>query len=219
MRVRLTFTEELLGTASANPKIYEEFLGSKCADKEKVKAEMESLGTEDLVEKTMTVFHRKDGVPILYDYQIRGFIKEALGVVVEFTPLTIGGKKTTVKDPKTGESEDVVKGGSRISKNTYKRFVDNYIFVTPREIGIQIPDGRTMGTCSRPLRADTLQGPRVALAHSETAPVGTVIEFAVVCTQPKLEQLVIDALNYGALKGIGQWRNSGKGRFVWEEVK
>lgn len=25
-------------------------------------------------------------------------------------------------------------------------------------------------------------------------------------------------LDYGMLRGLGQWRNSGKGRFTWEEI-
>ena len=31
--------------------------------------------------------------------------------------------------------------------------------------------------------------------------------------------LAYELLDYGAMRGIGQWRNSGKGRFVWEEIK
>jgi hypothetical protein len=25
-------------------------------------------------------------------------------------------------------------------------------------------------------------------------------------------------LDYGELRGLGQWRNSGKGKFKWEEI-
>ena len=32
------------------------------------------------------------------------------------------------------------------------------------------------------------------------------------------EALVREWLDYGAYSGIGQWRNSGKGRFTWEEI-
>lgn len=37
------------------------------------------------------------------------------------------------------------------------------------------------------------------------------------CTDGDLD-LVREWLDYGALKGMGQWRNSGRGRFVWEEI-
>lgn len=200
MKVRLKFTDEVLGTASANPELYEEFIGGKCSDKDKVKEELEALDTEELVEKSMTVFSRgENGVPILWDYQIRGFIKEMIGIQVEFGGLEVGKAK--------------------LSKWTYKRFVDNFIFVTPRAIPLELPAGKEIGTCSRPLRASTQKGDRIALAHSETAPEGTCIEFEVTCMNPKLEELVVKALNYGIHKGIGQWRNSGKGRFTWVEVK
>lgn len=29
----------------------------------------------------------------------------------------------------------------------------------------------------------------------------------------------MERLDYGELRGIGQWRNSGKGRFTYEELK
>ena len=32
------------------------------------------------------------------------------------------------------------------------------------------------------------------------------------------EKLVREWLDYGKLRGLGQWRNSGKGRFEWKEV-
>jgi hypothetical protein len=80
---------------------------------------------------------------------------------------------------------------------------------------LTLPDGQTIGECSRPLRADTMRGERVALAHSETCPVGTICEFEVVCLLPALEPLVVLCLDYGKLSGLGQWRNSGKGRFNW----
>jgi hypothetical protein len=31
-------------------------------------------------------------------------------------------------------------------------------------------------------------------------------------------KLVREWLDYGRLRGIGQWRNSGRGRFTWEEI-
>jgi hypothetical protein len=30
--------------------------------------------------------------------------------------------------------------------------------------------------------------------------------------------LIREWLDYGELHGLGQWRNSGKGSFVWEEL-
>ena len=32
------------------------------------------------------------------------------------------------------------------------------------------------------------------------------------------EKLVREWLDFGCFNGLGQWRNSGKGRFTWEEL-
>ena len=79
--------------------------------------------------------------------------------------------------------------------------------------------GGEMGTCQRPLRASTAQGERIALANSETIPAGSSIEFKVICLSDSYKKAVIEWLDYGSFKGLGQWRNSGKGRFTYEIVE
>lgn len=69
-----------------------------------------------------------------------------------------------------------------------------------------------------PLRAETAQGPRVALAHSETCPAGSWIEMDILTRQDDLMKYVPEWLNSGMFSGISQWRNAGKGRFVWEQL-
>ena len=76
-----------------------------------------------------------------------------------------------------------------------------------------------MGECQRPLRAQTAQGERVALAFSDEAPAGTFVEFEIENLGGAQEGAIVEWLDYGKLRGIGQWRNSGKGRFEWEEIK
>lgn len=79
-------------------------------------------------------------------------------------------------------------------------------------------EGAECGRCERPLRASSASGERVALAASETVPAGTVLEFSILVMNPKDAETVREWLDYGALRGLFQWRNSGKGRFEWEEV-
>ena len=197
MKVRIKLIEEMLGTASANPELHREFIASKSADADKLKEEMESLPAEDLIEKSLTVFHRDTtGMPIIYDYQIKGFIKEATGALIEIA------------------DKEIKVGKTKLSKFTHKRIVDNYIFVAPRIIRL----APVSGVCTRPLRAETMRGERVALASSETVPAGTEFEIEIQTLSDTLVDLVKKCLDYGALKGIGQWRNSGKGRFVWKQV-
>lgn len=45
-----------------------------------------------------------------------------------------------------------------------------------------------------------------------------MIEFGVICKNDGLITAVREWLDYGILRGIGQWRNSGMGRFTWEEI-
>ena len=199
MRVRIKLTEELLGTASANPDLHREFIASKSADADKSKEELAALHAEELEQKSMTVFPRdEDGQPILWDYQIKGFIKETFGVLVELI------------------DKEVKVGKTKLSKFTHKRIVDNFIHVSPRKIRMNAETGQV---CVRPLRADTMKGERVSLASSETVPAGTTFECEVVTDTPALMELVVQCLDRGARKGLGQWRNSGKGRFEWEEVQ
>ena len=75
-----------------------------------------------------------------------------------------------------------------------------------------------IGLCERPLRASTPQGERVALAISEEIPAGATMEFTITCMDEKDLKLVREWLDYGYYRGLGQWRNSGKGRFLWAEV-
>lgn len=195
LKVRLTFLEEILGTASNNPEIHSEFIASKAPDAVSAAEEVAAIGVDAVIEKSMTVFPRDEkGNPIFFDYQVKGFLKDACGSLRRVT-------------------------GTRSSKiKAYKKELDGLVFVFPRMIPLIIPNGR-MGTCERPLRAQTAQGDRVALANSETVPAGTTIEFEIRCFTKDMYELCKELLDYGIYRGIGQWRNAGKGRFLWEEIQ
>lgn len=193
-RVRITFTDDLLGTSSGNPELHREFIASKAPDAQKMEEEVAALGVDAVEVKTMTVFPRTaDGTPFLYDYQIRGFFKEICGAMRGIDGTRSSGIKA------------------------FKKKIDNTVFVEPREIPLDL-HGKEMGKCQRPLRAQTLQGERVALANSEMCPEGTTCEFDVICMVDDDAQALKEWLEYGKYKGIGQWRNSGKGRFTFEII-
>lgn len=193
MRVRLTLLEEILGTASNNPEIHSEFIASKAPDAKSREEEIEAIGVDAEIEKGMTVFPRNaEGQPIMWDYQIKGFFKDACGMLRK------------VSDSKSSKIK------------AYKKEIDGLIFVQEREIPFQF-DGK-IGNCQRPLRAQTAQGERVSLANSETIPAGTTLEFTIECLVDSDMSAVREWLDYGRLRGLGQWRNSGKGKFQWEEI-
>lgn len=193
LKIRITFTEELLGTASGNPELHREFIASKAPDADGLEEEVAAIGVDGVVEKSMTVFPRNTaGDPILYDYQIKGFFKDACGVLRRVP----GSKASKIK--------------------AFKKEIDGLLFVAPRMIPLNMPS--PMGECQRPLRASTAQGERVALSHSEAAPAGTTIEVEIQCLTKDMFDLAEECLEYGKLRGIGQWRNSGKGRFTYEVI-
>ena len=73
----------------------------------------------------------------------------------------------------------------------------------------------------RPLRCMTAKGPRVSIAKSERVPKGSKLDFVltVLNDSPMTESALRTLLNYGETKGLGQWRNSGCGRFTYTMTK
>lgn len=99
-----------------------------------------------------------------------------------------------------------------------RKKIDLLVFVNERKIPFVLPEGTELSDCQRPLRAQTAQGERISLADSETVPAGSTVEFTIKVLDDSLMKYVIDWLDYGEFNGIGQWRNSGKGRFKWTEI-
>ena len=193
MKVRLTFTEDLLGTSTNNRKLYEEYIASKAPTEDAMEEEVEALGAEAEPERQMTIFWRdEDGNPFLFDYQIKGFFKDSC--------------KALKKVPGTLSSKT----------KAYRQDIDGLVFPNPRKIPIHLSGD--IGICDRPLRASTPQGERVAISVSESCPSGSWIEFEIECLTEPMYDLIPELLDYGRLRGLGQWRNSGKGRFTWERL-
>ena len=66
MKVRLTFTEEILGTAAADKEIHKTYIASMAPNAPSKKEEVEALGVEAAIEKGMTIFPRnKEGADLL----------------------------------------------------------------------------------------------------------------------------------------------------------
>lgn len=191
LKVKVTFIEEILGTASSNKEIHEEFIASKAPDALSMEEEVAAVGAEEVFDKSMTVFPRNaEGKPIVWDYMWKGFFKDACGMLRKVS-------------------------NSACSKvKAYKKEIDGLIFVAPRMIPVDF--NGDMGICQRPLRAQTAQGERVALASSESIPAGATMTFEIRMMLPEHEKMVRECLDYGELRGFGQWRNSGKGRFTYE---
>lgn len=196
-KVKITMLDEILGTQPADTELYSKFIASKGPDPATIEDEIENRGVEDVRDEKMTVFAKlADGTPYLYDYHIKGFFKDAFQML-----------RRAAKD-----GYDGAKACGKIT--AYKKEIDGLVFVEPRRIPIDL-QGMKMDVLERPLRAQTPQGERVALAMSETCPDGSTIEFTLTSLKDELVPALIECLDYGRFRGLGQWRNSGKGRFEY----
>ena len=190
LKVRITLTEDMLGTVPKDPDIYKKFIESK-----------KPSATEDDESETVpegqpneTGFHTdENGHVFVLDYLFKGFMKAAL--------------KTLKKVPDTD--------ASAITKNN--RIINEYINVLPRKLYLHLPENGAVSELARPLRAQTVLGERVTLVSSDTVPAGTTIDVTIRFFEvDDLNIFVIkDILDYGAIKGLGQWRNASYGRFKY----
>jgi hypothetical protein len=192
MKIEITFTEPLLGTVAGDKEIAKDYILSNHPDGVQGD-EVESL--PDTIEKATTFFARTrlngESVPMLWDYQIKGFFKDACSMMLRVAKVQ--------------------------ELRAYKKMIDGLVFVAPRRIPLILLGELTF--IERPLRGQTAQGERIALARSESAPAGTKIILEINLLLPSMEKYVRKWLDYGALRGLGQWRNSGMGRFTWKEVQ
>lgn len=204
--VEARLLEPMLGTAPADPDIYKSFIATKKAKADKLagkeaeavtevisKEELALLPVLDDSNKGVTVFRRNKTGLILMDFMARGFLKE---------------------------SATAISGTWGVNSK-----IDKWIHVQERQIpllrnGVQIekPDD----IFERPLRAMTMQGPRVALAASEIIKPPVEFSFHMLLLPLGLDdkkgklsfEEILSWLEYGILNGFGQWRSGGYGRFV-----
>lgn len=198
-------TKELLGKfIELQKKRLEKRAALITTDKEKEEVESLTIQIKTLENdgRGYTVFPRDtDDTPIFWDFQLKGFFKDAFKALLE------------------SDSPKFTKTACGFSKWTSDRVVDQLIFPGPRRIRIALPEGEALGICDRPLRAMDNHGvQRIAIASSETVPAGSVVEFTITYLKSSLKPQILEALDYGQLRGFGQWRNSGKGRFTYEVI-
>jgi len=128
IKTHLSLIECLLGSTSGDPLIHSRFQQSQLQDAALAaeeasvhpnKAQTPDHPTEEelaeVVERSSTVFFSDQRGLFLFDYQIRGFIKEATLAMIEL-----------------GEQKEV-------SKWSYKKVVDSFVFVYPRRIYLMRP--------------------------------------------------------------------------------
>lgn len=201
-RYRLTGISPILGTQPADETVRTSFVASKAPDSE-LSEEERDLFSEYDQSHGLTVFPRDpdfDDRIILLNYMIRGFFKSAFGALTQ-----------------------------QLGIKAHKSKVDKYLFVGPRRIPI-LRDGEPIydedDEYERPLRCETMRGPRVALQGSERImdPWTVEIEVSLIpnpaskTSKALTFEAVEVALDYGQLSGLGQFRNGSFGAFTWERI-
>ena len=129
-------------------------------------------------------FSEKDKGIYILNYMIMGFFKEAGNLLKE-----------------------------QVGIKNLKSKLENNVFISPRRIFVNKnePDG----CIERPLRGQTPQGQITSLVRSDYIDAGTEIEFSIILVENKeIKPLTLRTLmEYGNLKGLGQFRNGSYGRF------
>ena len=198
IKVKLTFTEKCLGTASNNKNLHGDYIASKAPNAKSKEEEIAAIGVEEYAEKQMTVFPRDNaGNPFFWDYQIKGFFKDTCSALQKC------------------KGEEFSKASC--SMKAFKKIIDGVIFIEERKIPINL-NGGEIGVLERPLRANTPMGERVSIATSETIPAGSEIIFTITCLSDQYADAVKEWLDYGKYRGLGQWRNASFGRFTYEVI-
>lgn len=179
---KIKLLTEMLGTVSKDEEVYKNFIESK--KPESRADEDESLTVEKLEEKGWTGFHKDDNGLFIFEYMIKGFMKQAGNVMKE-----------------------IIKIRALRSK------IDDFIFINPRRIyfGVNEVDGyierplRVM-TMQGP-RVCLARSDYMRAGYELSFKIGLL-------KHKEINWDVINELmSYGKLSGLGQFRNGGYGRF------
>lgn len=166
----------------------------------------------ELEEKGWTGFHTDEEGPFLYDYALKAFL---CSVANNLADAKTQSKKDGASESKAGERYQLM---DKFKKFAYIRG-SGASHSQRRRIRLPWPKDKPLPYMERPLRAMTLQGPRVTVVRSDYIPEGTRINFEIHLLRggdkkPTISQEVLeDVLAWGEYMGLGQWRSGGWGAF------
>lgn len=215
LKVRITTTAPMLGMSPPTEELYRKFISitekklgvRKAIEENKKEEEIKALRLERdqevLNNRGFTVFpiDEATGKRFFWDYQIRGFLKDVFKALLE------------TDDP------EMCKGLCPLNKYNVAKRVDQIMFVQPRRILIDIPEGTSITLCERSLRKPdphNHEQDASVIASSEKIEAGAKMEIRFLILNKAYINYVKKALAYGLLRGFGQWRNSGMGTFMTE---
>jgi hypothetical protein len=180
-KVEIEFINPMLGTVPKDPEIYKTFIETKKPETEK---DEEHTSVEKIEEKGWTGFHKDDKGYFIYNYMIKGFLKNAANNLKE-----------------------------QLGKKALKSKINNFVFIEPRKIyfGKKEVDGvleRPLRAQTAQGPRVTLA--RSDYMNEETRIKFNII----ILDHPEIKESLIDTLlEYGKLMGLGQFRNGEYGSF------
>lgn len=243
-----TFTEPVLGTTPMNQQIYKDYIESK---RKEDAGDDESGTVENREERGWTGFHRepdehhldehpatgarpiaKLGRLFVYDYTIRGFLKESGNALRQCGAHDVKAWKTKIDQFVFAHPRRIFFIDTNPHKHGLVAAGGCGHEPTPAVVLAQAGIGaeaarRPQEACwyvhaahevfERPLRADTPQGPRVALARSDLLRAGVRLPFVLKNIWPRVftEDLLNLIFQRGELLGYGQFRTGSYGRFTY----
>lgn len=236
LTAEITFITPLLATNPGNETIYKDFIANdEKTTAERRAEEVEMLGVDEVEKRGMTVFLREPDnpmVPLLKDYTWLGYLKSRAKALAKIDGTVVHSMKAYVK-----EVNDLITVTPRFQPLTLPDGTDTSFIErkTLPDVGDELVDYNMksiverlaklegvaidgVDALERPLRAETMQGDRVALAKSESVPAGTKVTVTFRCERKEGLDLVKECLDYGDKHGTGQWRNAGYGRFIWKKI-
>jgi hypothetical protein len=188
------------------------------------------------------VFPRDDeGRPFWWDYQLKGYFKDVAGQLRRVK----GSLAADITAYKKIIDSNLNIGQRRVVINAENAVAEHPLALSEPLVLSEV----VFGNCSRPLRVVDKNGERVCIADSETVAAGSYCEYEIwysdlkavkktakekeekskgkkakietSAQKPKLtmKNFIEEMLDWGAVRGTGQWRSSGKGRFTWEEIE
>lgn len=242
MYIQIELLDQSLGMMPSSPDLMDKYLSSKAPDAMSRQEEIEAYGIENVQQDQMTIwpknmFQMKTAthiprciydrtydpavelaggieeelkkLPFIYDYQLKGMFKDSIGLIGRYK----NNRASTLK--------------------AYKKVIDGGLFIYPRHVGIIMPEitidefgkeittydeNGNLRTKQRALRTSGPTGERNAIAKSEVIPAGSTFCFRIGMADPGMRDVIIEILDYGSIRGLGQWRNSGIGTFRWREL-
>jgi len=209
--VRIEFIEPCLGTSPKDEKAFCMIHEKKGINPEKIQKEMATLDNKDIKNEKdkigWTGFHRDDKGLFFLNYVMVGNVKANI--------------------------ENLMENGAIRKVVAYKKWTDRLLSVFPRRIRFMdmekyktkpdkvleleeeeqfwLKDAQWF--MERPLRGMTAQGERVTIVRSDMVEVGTQfdVSFQLLHNDRGVTpEVLLKALRFGELYGLGQWRGSGK---------